>query len=457
MSIESELAHFAVDTASTDIPEEARAAARVQVVDGIAVALASVADPMGEIITDVVTEWSGAPQATVIGTGLRTSTVHAAWANGVHTHLQDFDDIGFAHPTSPIYPAALAVAEHLGRSGREFLDAMVIGYDVMYRLMEAAKDDAPRIRNRGYHPTSIYGSIAATAAVGRLIGLTPEQLVYAFGLTAADTNGLTAHFGTPGKGVHAGNAARSAVQSTAMTSRGYWGASEGLFGRFGYFSALHGENYDASALTRDLGKTWSILHPGLGLKYYPICGGGRQAVEGTLEAVRKGGFGPDDVERVLVHVHPIVFDTMQYIAPKRGFQGKFSIDYLVAAALLDGDVTIDSFTDEAANRPELRAIIDRIEYVEHPEWDRAYKARKTPLEFRLRDGRVVEESVVVTLGSEERPMSQAQVEAKFIDCARRSLGEAAAEAALPVVWDMGSAASIGDVVAAVSANVQAAK
>jgi 2-methylcitrate dehydratase PrpD len=436
-----------VETPAESIPEAARRAAAVQVFDTIGVTVAAAAEPAGRIVTELVESIGGTRQAAILGTHVRTSMVQAAWANGTFAHLLDFDDVGFSHPTATILPAALAVAEHRDVSGAELLGAMVLGYEVFERLAAAGRPDDPRLRRRGYHPTPIYGAIAATAAAGRLLGLTVEQLVIAFGLAATDASGLTQQFGTWGKGVHAGNAARTGVFFADLAGRGYWGDERGLSGPRGLFAALHGEGrYDLSGIDDALGERWSILEPGLALKAYPACGSTRRAADAVLQIAGEPGFDPATVERIVVDVHPHVFNQLQFRAPTKGFRGKFSLDYTIASAALDRELTIDSYSDERAQRPALRAMIAKVELREHPEWEIG-RWREQPVEVRFGDGRVVHASVSTPRGTRANPMTRDEIVAKFRDSAGRALATDRVEAAIGPVWDLDRASSVRDVIA----------
>lgn len=447
VSVEERLSAFVVETPPEAIPDAARSAATVQVFDTVGVTVAAAAEPAGRIVTDLVESLGGAPQASVLGTHVRTSMVQAAWANGTFAHLLDFDDVGFSHPTATILPAALAVAEDRDASGAELLGAMVLGYEVFERLAASGRPDDPRLRRRGYHPTPIYGALAATAAAGRLLGLTVDQLVIAFGLAATDASGLTQQFGTWGKGIHAGNAARTGVFFAQLAGRGYWGDERGISGPRGLFAALHGEGrYDFSGIDDALGDRWSILDPGLALKAYPACGSTRRAADAVLQIASEPGYDPAAVERIVVDVHPHVFNQLQFRAPTKGFRGKFSLDYTVAAAALDRRLTIESYSDESALRPTLRAMIARVELREHPEWEIG-RWREQPVEVRFTDGRVVHASVSTPKGTRANPMTRDEIVAKFRDSAGRAMAPGQVDQAIEPVWDLDTAPSVRAVIA----------
>jgi 2-methylcitrate dehydratase PrpD len=437
--VETVLSRLVLDTPAAGVPDQAIEAAARQVLDTVGVALAAAAEPAGHSIARVVGGLGGAPQARVLGTRLRTSVVQAAWANGSLAHLLDFDDSGFSHPTACILPAALAVAEHRDVSGRDLLTAMVLGYEVFERLSRSARGNERRVRRSGYHPTPIYGSLAAVAAAARLLQLDVGQLEVAFGLAASDASGLTQQFGTWGKGLHAGNAARAGVMCTLLARDGYWGDERVISGPYGLFEALHGEGgYDFGSVAAGLGERWAILDPGLSIKAFPACGINRRPVAAVLRLAERTPYDPDMVERIDVHVHPQLFHTLRHRAPDQGFRGKFSLDYTLASAVLDRRLVIDSFSDDSARRPELRAMLDRVVFHEHPEQDVA-RYRESSVQITLSDGTV--------LVPEDDPSAgwlttREEITAKYLDCAERALPARQAAEFADAMWSLPDAPSI---------------
>src|SRR5208283_3399907 len=236
-----------------------------------------------------------------LGSSLRTSTGSAAWANGALAHLLDFDDTGFSHPTACILPAALAVAEEAGATGGDLVAAVCVGLEVFERLSLSGRQHEPELRRRGFHPTSLYGCSAAAAAGGNIVRLNPNQMAVAIGLAAANAGGLTQHFGTWGKGIHAGNAARAGVTSVLLAKKDYVADPEGIEGDYGFFSAFHGTgNYDLGKVADGLGTHWSIVDPGLTIKRYPCCGGNLRALDATQGLLLEHGIRFDDVARLEV-------------------------------------------------------------------------------------------------------------------------------------------------------------
>lgn len=417
------LSEFASRTRLSDISAAATAATKRHILDCAGVALAAAVEPAGRIILEVTQEQGGAGQARVLGSSLRTNAVSAAWANGALAHLLDFDDTGFSHPTACILPAALAVAEGAGATGGSLVAAICVGLEVFERLSLSGRQHEPTLRRRGFHPTSLYGCPAAAAAAGHIAGLNPTQMAAAIGLAAANAGGLTQHFGTWGKGIHAGNAARAGVTSVLLAQKDYIADLEGIEGDYGFFSAFHGlGNYDLGKVAEGLGTHWSIVDPGLTVKSYPCCGGNLRALDAAQALLREHDISFEDVAKLEVDVHPDLLHIVRFYKPTQGFRGKFSIDYVLGAMLLDGRVDLDSFTDEYCNAPRMRASLDKVQVNVHAEWPNdAASRRNTPVTITMNDGRTFTRTVDKVRGSPGNPMRRDELVGKYRSCASRVL------------------------------------
>ncbi len=421
MAATAVLSSFASRTRIGDISAAAVAATKRHILDCAGVALAATAEPAGRIVLDVTREQGGAPQARVLGSTLRTGTVSAAWANGALAHLLDFDDTGFSHPTACILPAALAMAERTGVTGGDLVAAVCVGLEVFERLSLSGRQHEPELRRRGFHPTSLYGCSAAAAAAGNLVGLNAGQMGVAIGLAAANAGGLTQHFGTWGKGIHAGNAARAGVTSVLLAAKDYVADPAGIEGEYGFFSAFHGPgNYTLGKVEVGLGQHWAIVDPGLTVKRYPCCGGNLRALDAAQALLVENDIRIDDVARLEVDVHPDLLCIVRFHKPTDGFRGKFSLDYVLAAMLLDGRVDLNSFTDDYCNAPRMRQALEKVQVNAHPEWPADDTSRRrSPVTIRMRDGRSFTRTVDKVRGSPGNPMTRDELLDKYRGCASR--------------------------------------
>jgi 2-methylcitrate dehydratase PrpD len=415
------LSEFASKTRIAQLSDAAVAATKRHILDCAGVMLAATIEPAGRIVLEVTREQAGAPQARVLGTNLRTSAISAAWANGCLGHLLDYDDTGFSHPTACILPAALAMAEEAGATGADLVTAVCVGLEVFERMSLSGREHEATLRRNGFHPTSLYGCSAAAAAAGSIVKLNPKQMGVAIGLAAANAGGLTQHFGTWGKGIHAGNPARAGVTSVLLAKKDYFADPEGLEGDHGFFSAFHGPgNYDLGKVPEGLGTHWSIVDPGLTIKRYPCCGATLRALDAAEALIIENGVKFDDAAKLEVDIHPEVLFTVRFHKPTVGFRGKFSLDYVLAAMLLDGRVGLDSFSDEYCNSPRMRASLDKVQINQHPEWSNDRESRRSsPITITMKDGRKLSKTVNKVRGSPGNPMTRDELLEKYRGCATR--------------------------------------
>ena len=438
------LSGFASRTRIADISAEAVAATKRHILDCAGVGLAASAEPAGRIVLDVTRDQGGAPQARVFGSNLRTSAIAAAWANGSLSHLLDYDDTGFSHPTACILPAALAPAEGANATGADLVAAVCVGLEVFERLSSSGRQHEPELRRRGFHPTSVYGCAAAAAAAGSIVRLNPEQMAVAIGLALANAGGLTQHFGTWGKGIHAGNTARAGVTSVELARRDYFADPEVIEGDFGFFSAFHGRgNHNLEQMPAGLGTHWSIVDPGLTIKRYPCCGGNLRALDAARGLIEEHRIRFDDVVRLEVDVHPDLLNTVRFHKPTQGFRGKFSIDYVLAAMLLDGRVDLDSFSDEYCSSARMRAALDKVQVNAHPEWPNDEAARrKSPVTITMKDGRKLTKLVEKVRGSPGNPMTRNELLDKYHGCASRVLSGERVERSIAALENLEKVATV---------------
>lgn len=440
------LSEFASKTRLEHISAEAIAATKRHILDCTGVSLAATIEPAGRIVLDITREQGGTPQARVFGLDRRTSAVSAAWANGALAHLLDYDDTGFSHPTACILPAALAMAEEARASGADLVAAVCIGLEVFERMSLSGRQHEPELRRRGFHPTSLYGCSAAAAAAGSIVRLNPGQMAVAIGLAAANAGGLTQHFGTWGKGIHAGNAARAGVTSVLLGRKDYVADPDGIDGDYGFFSAFHGKgNYNLDKVADGLGTHWSIVDPGLTIKRYPCCGGNLRALDAARGLLEEHGIGFDDVAKLEVDVHPDLLNTVRFHKPTEGFRGKFSLDYVLAAMVLVGRVDLDSFSDEFCNSPGMRAALEKVQIHAHGEWPNdAATRRKAPVTITMRDGRKLTKLVEKVRGSPGNPLTRAELLEKYQGCASRVLPAERIERSIIALENLEKLTTVGE-------------
>ena len=343
------IARWVVNTNYEDIPPDAIRVANESCFDLLGVILAGSVQPVGQIIQKYVNDQGAVPEATVLSGGSQTTLANAALANGTMGHALDYDDFGgFGHPTVAIFPALLAIGEQAGATGRDLLEAYVIGCEVGLALQHTTKY---KQMDRGFHSTAVIGRLACAAACAKLLKLDEEQTVTALGIAGSMASGLIHNFGTMTKPLHAGLTGRDGVTAVQLAQAGLTAGDQVVEHPFGFASTVLGPGiYDLDAMANNLGQPFRT-QDALIIKKYPCCGGNHAMLDSLFSLMRDNDFTVDDVANA--EVDQSYFSVvMLYQEPEDDLKGKFSAKYNVAAALVDGEVNIDTFTQEKIDDPD---------------------------------------------------------------------------------------------------------
>ncbi|HVT69597.1 MAG TPA: MmgE/PrpD family protein, partial [Trebonia sp.] len=348
------IARFVTDTDLEHAPPELRAQALRAVIDIVGIAIAARDDAGFRILRDTVQGDLAPGRVTVLPTGTRTTAAGAALLNGLAAHALDYDDVAhpmYGHPSVALIPPLLAVAEDSGSTGADLLDAYVIGFEVICAL--AAGLNIRRHYSKGWHSTATTGVLAATAGVSRLMGLPPEKVRHALGIAASMASGSRQNFGTMTKPLHPGLSSRDAVLAARLAANGFTADISQLEAPLGYF-AMYGVDGDPGTAQRQLAKRWSLLDDGINVKKYPCCYNTHRTADAALRLAPKAGRDIDAITQITVTVEPGGADPLIRHRPATGLEAKFSAEYVVAAILLDGKLSLASFTDAAVQRPRAQ-------------------------------------------------------------------------------------------------------
>lgn len=420
MSATADLIGFAATTRYADLPPEVVRESKRCILDFLGVAIGAAEEAAPRIAIDMVRELGGSPQATVLAYGTRTSVVQAALVDGILSHVLDFDDTHIPtilHPTGPLMAAGLPIAEWKGCSGQELIAAHAVGFEVEARASLALY---PEHYDRGWHMTGTTGTLGAAVSAGRLLQLDPERLQHAIGLAATQAAGHREQFGSMAKSLHSGKAASNGVQSALLALRGYTAAADSLEGRRGMFHVMSAR-VDVSELTADLGHRWEISRNGF--KPYS-CG---VVTHPGIDAVRRlgtdHGVRPDAIERIDLQVHPLVLELTGKTEPRTGLEGKFSIAFATAIALIDGTARQRQFTDDNVRRSDVIALRDRV----HATADPHLSHTEAIATATLRDGTTRRIHVTAATGTPDNPISDAELREKFLDLVEPIIGVSAGE------------------------------
>jgi 2-methylcitrate dehydratase PrpD len=354
------LLDFVINTDTRDVPAEVLHESTRCLLDHLGLAIAGAAEPAATIAVAQSRLLGGEPQATVLGTRHRLRVTDAALVNGIACHALDFDDTHvptILHPTTPLYAAGAALAEWRGSRGIDLLAAHSLGYELAARASNALY---PEHYDAGWHMTGTTGALASAAVAVRLLGLTGATATHCLSIAATQAAGHREQFGTMTKPFHAGHAAASGVWAGLLAAGGFTGAPDPLQGRRGMFAVMSATSTPAD-LVDGLGERWQIFDNGV--KPY-ACG---VVIHPAIDAVRdlavRKGLTADRIEKITLRVHPLVKELTGKTDPRTGLEGKFSVTFACAIALLEGRAGEAQFSDTAVARPDVRALMARIEVV----------------------------------------------------------------------------------------------
>jgi 2-methylcitrate dehydratase PrpD len=352
-----------------------------------------------------VQPFCGPPQAAVLGRGERVDILHAALVNGISSHVLDFDDTHARaiHPSAPVLPALLAFAEWRGISGAELVHAFVLGVEAEERVGLSV---FPEHYEAGWHITGTAGVFGAAAAAGRLLDLDEQGMSWALGIAATQSAGLQEMFGSMCKSLHPGRAAQNGLTAALLAARGFTSSERAIEAPRGFARVLS-TKFDPAVVTEGLGERYELLSN----MYKPYACGlvVHAAIDGCIELCREHALTPDAIAAVELTVSPLVLRLTGRTAPQTGLEGKFSVFHAVSAAIVHGAAGEAQFSDACVRDPRVVAVRGRVSARE----DAAIGRTEARVTIRTRDGRALARHVEHALGTLARPMSDAQLEAKF--------------------------------------------
>jgi 2-methylcitrate dehydratase PrpD len=380
-----------------------------------------------------VNELSPAPQASLLGRSEKVDMANAAMLNGISSHTFDFDDTHLKtiiHPAGPVASAVLALGEHIGASGRAMLDALVLGIEVSCRVGNAVY---PNHYDRGWHITGSTGMLGSAAACSRLLGLDAERTQMALGIAASQPIGLREQFGTMTKPFHPGGAAKAGLMAALMARHGYTASRRALEAPRGLMQVFS-DKTDWSEITERLGETWEIALN----TYKPFACGIviHPSIDGCVQLRNQHDLKPEQIAKVTLKVHSLVLELTGKKTPADGLQAKFSVYHSCAAGLIFGRAGEHEYADEIVNRPDVVALRSRVEAIVDDSIDEA----SVDVTIQTTDGRTLHVFVEHAIGSVERPMSDEQLKAKFVDQSAPAIGQQKAEQAFEVAMRLAACA-----------------
>jgi 2-methylcitrate dehydratase PrpD len=407
------------------LPSEVVSITKDQVLDFFGVALGGSGEAGVGEMRDLVLEWGGAPQSTILRFGDKLPTPNAAQVNATMAHSLDFDDVhedAIMHPGVVAIPTALAMSEYVGGvTGTEFIAAIAVGTDFICRLGLATRP-GESIHQYGWHLTTLFGYMTAAGVAARLLGLDEAGITNAIGIGyhQSSGNGQCVKDGALTKRMGPGMAVRGGIASALMAKRGITGARNCLEGAAGMYHVYHGHSYSRERLVADLGTRFEGVN--VSIKPYPCCRGVHPSIDAALALVRRHDIKPADVESVVIYCGEATYGLLgvplEVKAHPRNFvDAQFSLAWGVATAIARRRAVVDDFTPEAITSPDVLAIAARIDVQNDPALDRGDQGMEPArVQITMKGGGVFSEQVDLPTGTPGRPLAFADIERKFNEC-----------------------------------------
>jgi len=446
-TITADVAQFIREAQPRSTPEDVFRVSRRCVLDGVGLFVCGSSQECTKIQAAMAAETGGKEEALLLGSGpVRVPAPHAARVLGVAGHADDWDDSQVSddpdhvyglltHPTIPPLAASLVMAQKLGHvSGRDFMLAFAVGVEVETKISEWMFSEHYK---RGFHSSGTVGTFGAMASAGRLLGLTEDQLRNGLGIAASFAAGIRCNFGTMMKALHVGRAAENGVLAALLANKGYRADRNALDGAWGFFAVLGGGVSEAK-VGEGLGKTWSVIDPGISVKPYPCGVLSHPTIDLMLRLVKEHDIQPNDIELVVVRAGSNILNPLRYPVATDHLQAKFSLPAVVAMAALRRKAGKAEFDDAFIRGDEMQNMQGRIRTEHSPEIEvLGFDKMRSSIDIKLRDGRTVNgDASEAYRGGPENPLSDGELEDKVRDCCQGALTEEATEALIEAVWSI---------------------
>jgi 2-methylcitrate dehydratase PrpD len=424
------------------VPREVIDRARAIFIDTVGVMLAGNREEATHLVLAMVKTEGSAPQASIVQESLRASPQLAALANGVAAHAMDYDFTFLrAQSIAALIPAILPVAEVTGATPAEIVSAYIIGAEVAARFVRTDQN-GPTFD--GWHATGMVGVLGAAAACARLMQVPANDIPNVMGIAASLASGITVNFGTMSKPLHCGNAARNGVLAAVLGKSGFTASPAAFEGRNGYFQSFS-RGVDVSLdVFSDLGERYDLLRGRHRFKPYPCGGLTHTTIQATMELAPRVNGRFDAIKNIHCFVARAAGQRAATAYPSTTEQAKFSVGYLVPYALVHGAPRIAAFTDKALDDDRLKTLQPKVTASVDPDLGRGDDDSPARIRITMNGGEILEQRKDYSTGSHMLPMSPAQFEDKFHDCAAQVMDKARAAKILAILNELPGGASFAD-------------
>jgi 2-methylcitrate dehydratase PrpD len=436
-----ELASYIVSSRAGDIPADVIHEAKRALLNFVGCAVGGSGEPAVATAIAALLPYSGQPAARLLARQERFDPLHAALINGISGHVYEYDDttpMNYIHPTPPVASALFAHTSAHPVGGRDFLHAFIMGFEAESRVGNAVY---PSHYNAGWHITATAGVFGAAAAIGKLLGLSTQQMIWALGLAATQAAGLREMFGSMAKSFHAGRAAQNGYASAVLAKAGFTAGEHGIEGPRG-FAAVLAAQYDLSKITAGLGEDFQLRYNTY--KPYPCGIVVHPTIDGCIDLYSRYHPAPGSIKAVRVRVAPLVLDLCNKRDIREGLDSKYSIYHSAAVGLVRGKAGLQEYTNEAATDPMIRQVRERVTAVA----DASVTEDQSGIEVDLENGQTIRLFVEQSLGNLRRPLTDRQLEDKFRDQAVLVLPRTRVDDLIELCWRLDDLNDVGELVAA---------
>jgi 2-methylcitrate dehydratase PrpD len=435
--VSTELARYIASSRFEALPRRVVHEATRAIVNWAGCAIGGARHESVDIALASLAPFAGPPQAALPGRSERTDCLHAALIDGIASHVLDFDDThpdSLVHPSGPVAAALLPLAEFRGSTGKELVNAFVAGIEAECRVARAV---LPSHYEVGWHITGTAGVVGAAAACARLLGLDELRTTWALGIAATQAAGLREMFGSMCKSLHVGRAAQGGLAAALLAQGRFTSSESALEGARGFIHVLS-TTPNPAALTARLGEDYELLRNtykpyACGLVIHP-------SLDGCIQLRERHALRGPEIEHIDLVVHPLALELTGKRSPRTGLEGKFSVFHAAAVAIIDGAGGDAQFSDERVQAPQVVALREKV----RARIDPALGKEQGVVSILRKDGGRHELRVEHCAGSLERPLTDAELDAKFLGLASPLLG-AGAEPALAALRSLPDARDAGDV------------
>ncbi len=431
------LSSWLISRQPSSLPDDIKLTARRCIIDTLGVMLAGSDRPVTRGLRSLVVNDKG--RSSLTGTRLRASAQDAALVNATAAHAFDFDDncyAGFIHGSAVIVPAALAVAEDLGASGEDFLTAVAVGSECLYRLCKSLKNIS---YHHGWWTTGTLGPVGACSAAARLLGLNEEQTAQALAMALSSGAGTKAVFGTDCKPLMAGYASQRGVMAALLARNGVGGPLDLLSHSAGLVSLCNEGQLESSWLQEDC-PLWCLRDPGIDIKRIPVCLSSHAAVDAVLELSKQQTFSVEDIASIECDVPDIVRINLIYDQPVSGQQAQFSLPFAIANTLLHGDIRLSHLSEDNIRDSRLRSVMRKVSYHTSERWRTAAAQGQAPegaeVSIHLHSGAELKCYVAKARGAATHPINRQELSNKFMQCCENKMNPQKAGWLLDQLWQV---------------------